>query len=108
MILEAAILNVTPDQQQSFEDAFQQAQKIISGMPGYISHQLQRCLDTSNRYLLLVQWQRVEDHTEGFRKSVQYQQWKKLLHHFYQPFPDVEHFELIGSCSSGQLLEARK
>ncbi|WP_239024125.1 antibiotic biosynthesis monooxygenase family protein [Paraglaciecola marina] len=62
---------------------------------GYIDHQLQRCLEKDNRYLLLVRWQTIEDHTLGFRGSPEYQQWKALLHHFYDPFPEVEHFQLV-------------
>jgi heme-degrading monooxygenase HmoA len=62
-------------------------------MPGYISHELRRCLEHPNRYILLVQWQSVEDHTIGFRTSPQYQEWKELLHHFYDPFPTVEHYD---------------
>ncbi len=46
-------------------------------------------------YLLLVQWHRLEDHTEGFRGSPDYQQWSRLLHHFYDPFPTVEHYERV-------------
>ena len=64
-------------------------------MPGYISHQIQRCLEKENRYILLVHWEKLEDHTLGFRGSEQYKQWKKLLHHFYDPFPTVEHYQLI-------------
>lgn len=92
MILEVAILDVTPGQQGEFEDAFAQAQQIIAGMPGYLSHQLQRCLESPGRYLLLVNWETLEDHTEGFRQSPQYQEWKALLHHFYEPFPEVQHY----------------
>lgn len=95
MILEVALLNVIPSQTSAFEKAFTKAQKIISQMPGYISHELQRCLEKENRYVLLVQWQTLEDHTIGFRQSVEYQEWKKLLHHFYDPFPTVEHFQKI-------------
>ena len=46
----------------------------------------------SGKYVLLVKWKSLEAHTIGFRKSPQYQDWKKLLHHFYDPFPDVKHF----------------
>ncbi|MCB8942740.1 MAG: antibiotic biosynthesis monooxygenase [Ardenticatenaceae bacterium] len=95
MILEVAHLNVIPSQTQAFEAAFAQAQTIIAAMPGYISHQLQRCLETPHRYILLVHWQTLADHTEGFRGSPQYQQWKTLLHHFYDPFPTVEHYQLV-------------
>ncbi|QNF33036.1 antibiotic biosynthesis monooxygenase [Adhaeribacter swui] len=95
MILEIAMLDVIPAQTLEFEQAFAQAQKIISRMPGYLSHELQRSLEKENRYVLLVQWQTLEDHTIGFRQSPEYQDWKKLLHHFYDPFPVVEHFVKI-------------
>jgi heme-degrading monooxygenase HmoA len=97
MILEAAILNIIPGQEQEFEASFIEASKIICSIPGYISHQLQRCLEKQNRYLLLVNWETLEAHTKGFRQSEQYQEWKRLLHHFYDPFPLVEHYEVIFS-----------
>ncbi len=95
MILEVAILDVIPGQEVEFQAAFTRASSIISSMPGYVSHQLQRCLETRNRYILLVQWETLEAHTAGFRGSEKYQEWKTLLHHFYNPFPTVEHYELV-------------
>ncbi|MFD1215629.1 MULTISPECIES: antibiotic biosynthesis monooxygenase family protein [Microbulbifer] len=95
MILEVAVLDVKPGLTQEFEAAFAKAQKIISSMSGYISHQLQKCLEKENRYILLVNWGKLEDHTEGFRKSPEYQEWKALLHHFYDPFPEVEHYTAV-------------
>lgn len=95
MIHEVAMLNVTPGQESGFEAAFSQASKIIASMPGYHSHQLQRCLEVDNKYLLLVEWNTLEDHTVGFRGSLEYVTWKKLFHHFYDPFPTVEHFTTV-------------
>jgi heme-degrading monooxygenase HmoA len=95
MILECAVLDVRAHETAQFEAAFAQAQAIISASPGYLSHELQRCVEKQNRYLLLVRWRRLEDHTKGFRESAPYQQWKKLLHHFYDPFPTVEHYEPV-------------
>jgi heme-degrading monooxygenase HmoA len=92
MVLEVAVLNIKPGQTQDFEMAFAEAQKIISSMSGYISHRLKKCLENDHQYLLLVEWERLEDHTVGFRSSSEYQQWKALLHHFYDPFPTVEHY----------------
>lgn len=92
MILEVAVLNVIPDQTEAFEVAFQEAQTIISSMKGYLGHELQKCLEKENQYLLLVRWETLEDHTVGFRGSPEYQEWRKLLHHFYDPFPTVEHY----------------
>jgi heme-degrading monooxygenase HmoA len=95
MVLEVAVLNVRAGRSDEFEQAFAKAQTIIASMPGYVSHQLQRCLEVSDRYLLLVNWQRLEDHTIGFRQSSEYQEWKRLLHHFYEPFPTVEHYASV-------------
>ena len=95
MILEVASLNVRAAQTADFEAAFREASPLIASMGGYISHELQRCLETPNRYILLVHWQRLEDHTVGFRGSPEYQEWKRLLHHFYDPFPTVEHYQIV-------------
>jgi heme-degrading monooxygenase HmoA len=95
MILEAAPLQVRPGQSEAFESAFRQAQAIIASMQGYRSHELQRCLEREGHYLLLVRWDSVFAHEEGFRKSPRYQDWKRLLHHFYDPFPVVLHYERV-------------
>ncbi len=97
MILEVAILDVKPGREMAFETAFTHASAIISKSEGYHSHELQACLEKKGRYVLLVRWRRLEDHTEGFRKSPGYLEWKKLLHHFYDPFPTVEHYTKIQS-----------
>lgn len=95
MILEAVFLPVIAGHEAEFEAAFKQASPIIASMRGYISHELQRCIEQPGKYLLLVRWQTLEDHTIGFRQSPEYQQWRALLHHFYDPFPTVEHFEQV-------------
>lgn len=95
MILEVAILDVKPGQSAEFEAAFNDAQRIISSMSGYQSHELQRCIEVENRYILLVKWESLEAHTEGFRGSEEYQEWKALLHHFYDPFPEVHHYTSV-------------
>ena len=95
MILEVAILDVIPEKTAEFELSFQKAQEIISSMEGWLGHQLQQCLEVPNRYILLVRWQHLEDHIVGFRKSKAYSEWKNLLHHFYDPFPEVEHYTRI-------------
>lgn len=95
MILEVALLDVKPGMSLEFEATFKIASTIISAIPGYISHELQRCLEKENRYILLVRWENLEAHTIGFRQSPEYQKWRSLLHHFYEPFPTVEHYELV-------------
>ncbi len=95
MTLEVAILDVIAGQETDFEDAFSKAQSIISSMQGYLGHELKRCVENKSRYILLVQWINLEAHTQGFRGSPEYQDWKAALHHFYDPFPTVEHYEAL-------------
>ena len=102
MVLEVAILDVVPDRTTEFERAFAEAQPIIASMPGFISLELQHCVERANRYILLVRWRRLEDHTVGFRQSADYQRWKALLHHFYDPFPQVEHYNLVAAEDRSQ------
>jgi heme-degrading monooxygenase HmoA len=99
MILEVAPLHVRPGQSAEFEAAFLQAQAIIASMSGYVSHELQRCIERKNDYVLLVRWKTLEDHEVGFRTSPQYQEWKALLHHFYEPFPVVSHYEQVADAA---------
>ncbi|MBL4682065.1 MAG: antibiotic biosynthesis monooxygenase [Pseudomonadales bacterium] len=91
-ILELAILNIKPGREEDFKRAFENAKQIIMTMSGYISHELKSCLENPCRFVLLVKWEKLEDHTEGFRGSKEYQEWRKLLHHFYHPFPEVQHY----------------
>lgn len=95
MILEAAFLQIKEGKKDRFERDFKIAGQYISSIQGYLGHQLQKCLEQENKYLLLVKWEKLEDHTVGFRKSTQYLKWKELLHHYYEPFPVVEHFEEV-------------
>ncbi|WP_104105649.1 antibiotic biosynthesis monooxygenase [Nocardioides sp. 616] len=92
MIIEQALLPVLPGREDEFEWAFDQARTIISAVPGFRRLSLTRCVERPSGYLLLVEWEALEDHTEGFRGSPAYDEWRRLLHHFYDPFPVVEHF----------------
>jgi heme-degrading monooxygenase HmoA len=92
MILESALLDVKPGEEAAFEAAMTEARPLIAATPGFRSIAVRRCLETPNRYLLLVEWEKLEDHTVGFRQSARYEKWRALLHHFYDPFPRVEHF----------------
>ena len=103
MILESVILDVRPGYEAAFERAFGEAQRIISAMQGYRGHELKRCVEKPSRYLLLVRWRHLEDHTEGFRRSAEYQRWKALLHHFYDPFPEVEHYRDVAGDNAGDM-----
>jgi heme-degrading monooxygenase HmoA len=92
MITEHAILSIKSGEEAEFETAFAEARPIIESMKGFRSLTLLRGIESPSHYLLLVDWDSVEDHVIGFRESPRYEDWRRLLHHFYDPFPDVEHF----------------
>lgn len=95
MITEHALLDVVSGCEDDFLASMQRAKEIIAASPGFVSLRVARCIERPNRFLLLVDWERLEDHTEGFRGSAAYEDWRAALHHFYEPFPVVEHFETV-------------
>lgn len=92
MVLEVAILNVIEGKEINFESDFEIASQYISSIKGYINHSLKKSIETNNQYILLVNWESLDAHEVNFRKSDQYLKWKELLHHYYNPFPTVEHY----------------
>jgi heme-degrading monooxygenase HmoA len=100
MILEVAQLPVKTGEEAAFEAAFAHAAKIISAQPGYLSHELVRGADANNgsHYVLLVRWETVAAHQDGFRNSADYQTWRKLLHTFYEPGIAVAHFSTVAGA----------
>jgi heme-degrading monooxygenase HmoA len=98
VITEHAVLPVIPGREGEFIETMDRATGIIAASPGFLSLRVERCLERPSCFLLLVQWETLEAHTEGFRGSAAYQEWRALLHHFYEPFPVVEHFELVASA----------
>jgi heme-degrading monooxygenase HmoA len=91
-VLEVAVLNVKQGQAEAFIASFKTARPIIAAAAGFGGLELRRCIEQDHRFLLLVKWDSVASHEVGFRRSPEYQEWKKLLHPYYEPFPTVEHY----------------
>ncbi len=94
MILEHVVLPVVPGREEEFLAAFDRARPLIEVQPGFVALELHRGIERPHEFLLLVRWESVAAHEDGFRTSAEYQDWKALLHQFYDPFPEVRHFEL--------------
>jgi heme-degrading monooxygenase HmoA len=106
MILEIALLPVHPGDEEAFETTFAEAQRIIAAQPGYVSHELVRGVDADNgsHYVLLLRWISVDAHDPGFRQSAAYQQWRALLHKYYDMSNvSVRHYQtVIGSIGEAR------
>lgn len=94
-ITEVALIEIKPGQETDFEAAYAKARLVISQAEGYLSHTMQRCIETENRYLLLVQWTSVEAHTVGFRQSELFNEWRALIGPFFEKPPFVEHYSIL-------------
>jgi heme-degrading monooxygenase HmoA len=109
VILEMAVLNIRPNEEAAFEAAIKRARPLIAATPGFRTIEVRRCVEVPNRYLLLVTWEKIDDHNVGFRQSDRYDEWKKMLHHFYDPFPIVEHYaEPLDSRNTHNLTTAMR
>jgi heme-degrading monooxygenase HmoA len=97
-VTEHALLEVKPGLEDEFMSTMDHAKSIIAASPGFLGLRVERCVERPNCFLLLVDWTSLEAHTEGFRGSEAYQEWRSLLHHFYDPFPVVEHFEVVATA----------
>jgi heme-degrading monooxygenase HmoA len=95
VILEVATLAVKSGQESAFEAAFRDAARYIAAARGYASHELHRCIEQPGRYVLLVRWQTVEDHTIAFKGSADYQVFRSLIHPFYEVPPRAEYFDEV-------------
>lgn len=97
-VLEHAVLEVVAGKEAEFEAAFDEAAPLVAGSSGCRSVRLSRCIEEPGRYLLLIEWDSVEAHTVGFRGSPAYEEWRRLLHHFWVPRPTVEHFTTVATA----------
>ncbi|MEO5889070.1 MAG: antibiotic biosynthesis monooxygenase [Ferruginibacter sp.] len=94
MILELATVDIQQGTNADFEQALEKAQSVISTSKGYLGHQFQKCIEKDNRYVFLIRWETLEDHTVGFRESDLFKAWRALIGPFFETPPQVQHYEL--------------
>jgi heme-degrading monooxygenase HmoA len=92
VIIESAILSIKPGQGPAFEAALKGALPLIEATPGFLGIEIWPCVEAADQYLLLVRWDKLEDHTVGFRSSDRFPKWREALHHFYDPMPVIRHY----------------
>jgi len=92
MIVEHAILGVRDGRDAAFEQAMQRAIPLIAASPGFQGIEVRPAVEQTGTYLLLVRWDDVASHRDGFRTSDRYAEWRALLHGFYEPMPEVSYF----------------
>lgn len=93
MVLEHVPIQVIPGREADFEAAFDEARHHVAGAAGFRSLRLSRCIEDPSSYLLLIEWDTLADHVEGFRNSAAFTQWRALVGPLWDPPPTVRHFD---------------
>jgi heme-degrading monooxygenase HmoA len=94
MVLEHALIDIRPGTGEAFEAAVAEARQVIAASPGFVSLRLHRGVEIEHRYVLLVEWATLEDHTVGFRESPAFTAWRALIGPYFASPPEVVHFVL--------------
>lgn len=96
MILELADIRIQPGKQDEFDQAIQRGvAETIAKSRGYLGHKVQKGIESPERYILMVQWATLENHTVDFRESPAFAQWRGIVGPFFASPPQVEHFSLL-------------
>jgi len=96
MILELADIRIHADQQAAFDEAIQHGlQSVISQARGFQGFKVNKGIEHPERYVLMIFWKTLEDHTVHFRQSPAFAQWRAIVGPFFAAPPVVEHFELL-------------
>ena len=95
MILELATIDIKAKKNEEFEAALIQAQEVLVTAKGYVKHEFKKCLEQPNRYILLITWETLEDHTVGFRTADLFQRWRIIIGPYFDKAPVVQHFAVI-------------
>ena len=94
MILEHADIRIDPAHRAAFETAIQHGiESVLRRATGFSSARVVRCIETPGRYILMIDWQTLENHTVDFRTGPLYAEWRAIVGPFFSQPPVVEHFE---------------
>lgn len=98
MVIEIADFTVAAESAENFPAAFEEASAHIAGADGFRSAQLTRSIESPERFVLMVQWEALTDHTEGFRNSAAFTRWREIVGPFFAEPPKVEHVTIVGAA----------
>jgi heme-degrading monooxygenase HmoA len=97
MILELADIRIQAGQQADFDIAIQRGlDEVISKATGFCGYKVNKGIESPERYVLMIFWETLENHTVDFRESPAFLQWRAIVGPFFASPPVVEHFSLLG------------
>ena len=100
MILEIADIRIPPGQQAAFDAAIRQGiESVASKAAGFRGFEVRKGIESPERYILMIHWETLEDHTVGFREGPLFAQWRAIVGPFFAVPPVVEHFTLVATSA---------
>jgi heme-degrading monooxygenase HmoA len=93
------VITIRDGASNEFEAALRRARAVIAASPGFVSLALHRGVEAPDRYLLLVEWETLDDHLVGFRESERFSEWRSLIGPFFDSPPVVDHVEPVEGLS---------
>jgi heme-degrading monooxygenase HmoA len=100
MILEIADIRIPPGKQAEFDAALQHGiASVASKATGFRGFKVNRCVESPERYILMIYWETLENHTVDFRQGPLFPQWRAIVGPFFAAPPVVEHFELVAKSA---------
>ena len=101
MVLEIADIKIIKGGEADFEQAARFGlDTVLAKAAGFAGYEIRRSIESPNRFVLMIHWNTLEDHTVGFRQSSAYSQWRAIVSPFFEQAPVIEHFELAGSSAT--------
>jgi heme-degrading monooxygenase HmoA len=96
MILELADIRIQPGKQAEFDIAIQRGlDQVISRAKGFNGYKVNQGIESPERYVLMIFWETLENHTVDFRESPAFQEWRSIVGPYFAAPPTVEHFALL-------------
>ena len=96
MILEVADIRIIPGRQAEFDEAIRRgAETVVAKAKGFAGYKVNHSIESPERYLLMIYWQTLENHTVDFRGSPAFADWRAIVGPFFAGPPHVEHFQLV-------------
>ena len=100
MILEIADIRVTPGKGSEFDAAIQRGvETVVSKSKGFRGYKVNRGIESPDRYVLMIYWETLENHTVDFREGPLFPQWRAIVGPFFAAPPAVEHFQLVAQSA---------
>src|SRR6476659_53836 len=92
MVVEYIRYTIPADRAAAFEDAYARAGAILTADDHCLGHEIARGVENPERYVVRIEWDSVEGHEQGFRKSAAFGEFFALVKPFFEAIEEMTHY----------------